>query len=89
MELVRRGFDAFAKGGPDAMVDFWDPEITLRLQSSLIESGTQILFLTSSILTLAMLTLAMPTLAMLTSGREAKCCANHTSLPCFSVLKMS
>jgi ketosteroid isomerase-like protein len=29
VEIVRRGFEAFAQGGPEAVVDFWDPEIEL------------------------------------------------------------
>jgi ketosteroid isomerase-like protein len=40
VERVRRSFEAFAKGGPDALVEFWDPEITLWLRSGLVESGT-------------------------------------------------
>jgi ketosteroid isomerase-like protein len=40
-EIVRRGFEAFAQGGPEAMVDFWDPAIELWLPSGLIQaSGT-------------------------------------------------
>src|ERR671923_1244342 len=39
MEIVRRGFEAFARGGPDAMSDFWDPEIELWLPSGLIQAG--------------------------------------------------
>jgi ketosteroid isomerase-like protein len=41
VEIVRRGFEAFAQGGPEAMVDFWDPAIELWLPSGLIQaSGT-------------------------------------------------
>ena len=30
VELVRRGFEAFAQGGPDAMGDFWADDIDYR-----------------------------------------------------------
>jgi ketosteroid isomerase-like protein len=36
---VRRGFEAFARGGPDAMGEFWDPQIELWLPSGLIQAG--------------------------------------------------
>ena len=39
VEVVRRAFEAFAAQGPQAMVDFWDPEIELWLPSGLIQSG--------------------------------------------------
>ena len=39
VELARRGFEAFARGGPQAVVDFWDPEIELWLPSGMIQSG--------------------------------------------------
>jgi hypothetical protein len=29
VEAIRRGFEAFARGGPEAMVDLWDSEIEL------------------------------------------------------------
>jgi ketosteroid isomerase-like protein len=39
VERARRGFEAFAQGGPEAVVDFLDPEIELWLPSGLIQSG--------------------------------------------------
>jgi ketosteroid isomerase-like protein len=39
VEIVRRGFEAFARGGPEAMVDLWDPEIELWLPSGMIQAG--------------------------------------------------
>ena len=39
LEVVRRAFEAFAAQGPQAMVDYWDPEIELWLPSGLIQSG--------------------------------------------------
>jgi ketosteroid isomerase-like protein len=39
--LARRGFEAFARGGPEAVVDFWDPEIELWLPSGMIQAGAR------------------------------------------------
>ncbi len=39
VEIVRRAFETFAAQGPQAMVDFWDPEIELWLPSGLIQAG--------------------------------------------------
>jgi ketosteroid isomerase-like protein len=39
VEIVRRGFEAFTRGGPEAMGEFWDPEIELWLPSGLIQAG--------------------------------------------------
>ena len=39
VEIVRRAFEAFAKEGPEAVVDFWDPEIELWMPSGLIQAG--------------------------------------------------
>jgi ketosteroid isomerase-like protein len=39
VEVVRRAFETFAAQGPQAMVDFWDPEIELWLPSGLIQAG--------------------------------------------------
>jgi ketosteroid isomerase-like protein len=39
IEIVRRAFETFAREGPEAMVDFWDPEIELWLPSGMIQAG--------------------------------------------------
>jgi ketosteroid isomerase-like protein len=39
VEVVRRAFETFAQEGPEAMVDFWDPEIELWLPSGMIQAG--------------------------------------------------
>jgi ketosteroid isomerase-like protein len=39
VEIVRRAFETFAQEGPEAMVDFWDPEIELWLPSGMIQAG--------------------------------------------------
>src|SRR4029450_5136106 len=39
VERARRGFEAFARGGPEAVVGFWDPEIELWLPSGMIQAG--------------------------------------------------
>jgi ketosteroid isomerase-like protein len=39
VEIVRRAFETFAHEGPEAMVDFWDPEIELWLPSGMIQAG--------------------------------------------------
>jgi ketosteroid isomerase-like protein len=39
IELARRVFEAFAQGGPEAVVDFSDPEIELWLPSGMIQAG--------------------------------------------------
>jgi ketosteroid isomerase-like protein len=39
VEIVRRAFETFAQKGPEAMVDFWDPEIELWLPSGMIQAG--------------------------------------------------
>src|SRR5215207_5569745 len=39
VERARRGFEAFARGGPEAVVDFWDSEIELWLPSGMIQAG--------------------------------------------------
>jgi len=39
VERARRGFEAFARGGPEAVVDFWDPEIELWLPSGMVQAG--------------------------------------------------
>jgi ketosteroid isomerase-like protein len=39
VEIVRRAFEGFAREGPEAMLDFWDPEIELWLPSGLIQAG--------------------------------------------------
>jgi hypothetical protein len=37
VEVVRRGFEAFAKGGPDAMGDFWADDIYHRAVEGAID----------------------------------------------------
>ncbi len=39
VESVRRAFETFAQEGPEAMVDFWDPEIELWMPSGLVQAG--------------------------------------------------
>jgi ketosteroid isomerase-like protein len=39
VEIVRRSFEAFAREGPEAVVDFWDPDIELWMPSGLIQGG--------------------------------------------------
>jgi ketosteroid isomerase-like protein len=39
VEIVRRAFETFAQEGPEAMVEFWDPEIVLWLPSGVIQAG--------------------------------------------------
>ena len=39
VELARRGFEAVARGGRDAVVELLDPEIELWLPSGLIQAG--------------------------------------------------
>ena len=39
LEVVRRSFEAFAREGPEAVVDFWDPDIELWMPSGLIQAG--------------------------------------------------
>ena len=39
LEIVRRSFEAFAREGPEAVVDFWDPDIELWMPSGLIQAG--------------------------------------------------
>ena len=39
VEVVRRAFEIFAREGPEAVVDFWDPEIELWLPSGMIQAG--------------------------------------------------
>jgi ketosteroid isomerase-like protein len=39
VEIVRRAFETFAQEGPEAMVDFWDPEIELWMPSGLVQAG--------------------------------------------------
>jgi hypothetical protein len=39
VEVARRGFEAFARGGPEAVVDGWDADIELWLPSGLIQAG--------------------------------------------------
>jgi ketosteroid isomerase-like protein len=39
VEIVRRAFEAFAREGPAAVVDFWDPEIELWLPSGMVQAG--------------------------------------------------
>jgi ketosteroid isomerase-like protein len=39
VESARRGFEAFAQGGPEAVIDLCDPQIELWLPSGLIQSG--------------------------------------------------
>jgi ketosteroid isomerase-like protein len=37
VEVVRRGFEAFADGGLDAMAEFWDPDINWRAAEGAID----------------------------------------------------
>ena len=37
VEVVRRGFQAFADGGLDAMAEFWDPDIDWRAAEGAID----------------------------------------------------
>ena len=39
VEIARRGFEVFARGGPEAMVGLWDPEIELWLPAGMIQAG--------------------------------------------------
>jgi ketosteroid isomerase-like protein len=40
VEVVRRGFEAFAQGGPDAMSDFWADDIDYRaIEGALDDRG--------------------------------------------------
>ena len=39
VEIVRRAFETFAREGPAAVVDFWDPEIELWLPSGMVQAG--------------------------------------------------
>jgi ketosteroid isomerase-like protein len=39
VEIVRRSFEAFARKGPEAVVDFWDADIELWMPSGLIQAG--------------------------------------------------
>ena len=39
VEIVRRAFETFAQEGPEAMVDFWDPETELWMPSGLVQAG--------------------------------------------------
>jgi ketosteroid isomerase-like protein len=39
VEIVRRAFEAFAREGPAAVVDFWDSEIELWLPSGMVQAG--------------------------------------------------
>ncbi len=40
VEVVRRGFEAFAQGGPDAMSDFWAADIDYRaIEGALDDRG--------------------------------------------------
>ena len=39
VEIVRRAFEAFAREGAAAVVDFWDPEIELWLPSGMVQAG--------------------------------------------------
>jgi uncharacterized protein len=40
VEVVRRAFEAFAREGPAAVVEFWDPEIELWLPPDVPQAGT-------------------------------------------------
>jgi ketosteroid isomerase-like protein len=40
VEIVRQAFAAFSRGGPEALADFWDPEIEVSVPSGLAEAGT-------------------------------------------------
>jgi len=39
VEIVRRAFETFAREGPAAVVDFWDPDIELWLPSGMVQAG--------------------------------------------------
>jgi ketosteroid isomerase-like protein len=39
VEVVRRGFEAFADGGLDAMAEFWDPDIDWRAAEGAIDDA--------------------------------------------------
>jgi ketosteroid isomerase-like protein len=40
VEIVRRGFEAFARGGPEALAEFWDPEVEVGVPPDLPQAGT-------------------------------------------------
>jgi ketosteroid isomerase-like protein len=40
LEIVRRAFAAYSSGGPEALADFWDPEIEVEVPPGLAEAGT-------------------------------------------------
>ena len=39
VEIVRRAFEAFAQAGPEAVIEYADPEIELWLPSGLIQAA--------------------------------------------------
>jgi hypothetical protein len=39
VELARRGFEAFARGGPEAVVESFHPDVELWLPSGLVQAG--------------------------------------------------
>jgi ketosteroid isomerase-like protein len=40
VEIVRQAFAAYASGGPEALADFWHPEIDVEVPLGLAETGT-------------------------------------------------
>ena len=40
VESVRQAFAAYSSGGPEALADFWDPEIEVEVPPGLAEAGT-------------------------------------------------
>jgi ketosteroid isomerase-like protein len=40
VEIVRRAFAAYSSGGPEALANFWDPEIEVEVPPGLAEAGT-------------------------------------------------
>jgi uncharacterized protein len=40
VEIVRQAFAAYASGGPEALAEFWDPEIEVGVPPELAQAGT-------------------------------------------------
>jgi ketosteroid isomerase-like protein len=40
VETIRRAFDAYAQNGAEAIAEFWDPEIEVKIPTDLAQTGT-------------------------------------------------
>jgi ketosteroid isomerase-like protein len=40
VEIVRQALAAYSNGGPEALADYWDPEIEVGVASELAQAGT-------------------------------------------------